>query len=214
MANPFSNVLKWVADKFSKDASKMLVFTGVAGWALSSAAQIFALMVNPKISKDQKSFLIPQEMADAVVNIGAFFLFTRVAQRMVGKLFSTGKIAPKEVRAYLEKHKAQFKDKVGKVDFDLDEVLKTSKDNFPKKEYYSTKNFGTAVATVGAGVISSSIITPLLRNRTASKIQKNYRSYNEAVKPVNENGQVIEKQQPAFKASYQPHAFSSGNMRI
>jgi len=214
MANPFANVLKWVADKFSKDASKMLVFTGVAGWALSSAAQIFALMVNPKISKDKKSFLIPQEMADAVVNIGAFFLFTRVAQRMVGKLFSTGKIAPKEVRAYLEKHKDLFKDKVGKVDFDLDEVLKTCKDNFPKKEYYSTKNFGTAIATVGAGVISSSVITPLLRNHAASKIQKNYRFVNSAIKPVDTTETESQQQKPTFKASYQQHTFSSGNMRI
>lgn len=214
MANPFAKVLKWVADKFSKDASKMLVFTGVAAWALSSVAQVFAIATNPKISKDKKSFLIPQELTDAIVNIGAFFLFTRVAQRYVGKLFSTGKIAPKEVRAYLEKHKDQFKDKVGKLDFDLDEVLKTCKDKFPVKEYYSTKNFGTAIATVGAGILSSNIITPLLRNHAASKVQRNYRILTNEVKPVSVDENKQEKQ-TTFKAN--PvclNTYSSGNMRI
>ena len=76
MANPFKSILNWFADNFRKDASKMLICTGVAGWTLSSIAQIGALVSNPKISKEQKNYLIPQEIADAVVNIGAFFLIT------------------------------------------------------------------------------------------------------------------------------------------
>jgi hypothetical protein len=175
MSKPLDNVLNWIAGNFRKDASKMLIWTGVAGWTLSSLAQAGAVLFNPKISPDQKSFLVPQELADAAVNIGAFFLVTQATKKTVSKLYSTGKFAPKSVRAFLEKNKDLYGKKVGKLDFDLDEVLKSSKNGeFPTKEYYTCKNFGTSLATVGAGVVSSNIITPILRNRMAANMQKNY----------------------------------------
>ena len=173
MKNPFKSVLNWIATHFRKDASKMLIWTGVASWSLSSLAQISAVLFNPKLDKEQKSFLIPQEFADAAVNIGSFFLITQVAKRSVSKLFSTGKFAPQKVRNYLNKNKDLYGKKVGKLDFDLDEVLK--KDHlFPKEEYWACKNFGTTIATVGAGILSSNIVTPIVRNNMASKMQKNY----------------------------------------
>ena len=173
MANFLDSALNYIAKHFRKDASKMLIWTGVAGWTLSSLAQIGAILFNPKIPNEQKSFLVPQETADAVANIGSFFLVTQVAKRVVSKMFSTGKLAPQKVRNYLELHKDKYKDKVGKLDFDLDEVLKKDK-LFPKDEYYSCKNIGTTIATVGAGSLSSNIITPIARNNMASKMQKNY----------------------------------------
>ena len=173
MNNPFKSVLNWIAKNFRKDASKMLIWTGVAGWSLSSLAQISAVLLNPKISNEQKSFLVPQELADAVVNIGSFFLITQVAKKSMSKLFSTGKFAPKSVRKYLDKHKDLYGKKVGKLDFDLDEVLKQDK-LFPKDAYWTCKNFATTVATVGAGIISSNIVTPIVRNEMASGMQKNY----------------------------------------
>ena len=184
MANPLQGMLNWVARNFRKDASKMLIWTGVAGWGLSSLAQIVAIVVNPKIPKEQKSFLVPQEMADAVVNVGSFFLVTQVTKKIVAKLFSTGKIAPKTVREYLQKNKELYKDKIGKLDFDLDEVLKKNGD-FPKEQYYSSKNFYTSIATVGAGVLSSNIITPLVRNYGASKMQKTYLDKSQTQPAVN-----------------------------
>ena len=86
---------------------------------------------------------------------------------------STGKIAPTKVREYLNKHKDLYGDKVGKYDFDLDTVLKGDT-TFPAKSYYGYKNFVTTVGTVGAGILSSNIITPVIRNATASRVQKNY----------------------------------------
>lgn len=175
MSKPLDNVLDWVAKHFRKDASKMLIWTGVAGWALSSLAQVGAVLFNSKIPNEQKSFLVPQELADAAVNIGAFFLVTQATKKTVAKLFSTGKFAPKSVRAFLNKNKDVYGKKVGKLDFDLDEVLKSRKDSdFPVDEYYTCKNFGTTLATVGAGVVSSNVITPIIRNRMAAKMQKNY----------------------------------------
>ena len=211
MSNPFKRVLKWVADNFSKDSSKMLIFTGAAGWALSSLAQIMAIMVNPKIKNEQKSFLIPQEFADAVVNITSFLLITQVAKKTVSKMFSTGKFAPKSVREFLVKRKDKYSEKIGKIDFNLDEVFRDNKE-FPFKEYYATKNFGTAVATVGAGILSTNIITPLLRNSMASKVQKGYLKAT-ADMPAGNDKQT---DKPALKTVYanKMNPYNSGNMKI
>ena len=173
MAKPLQSILNWVCENFKKDASKMLIWTGVAGWTLSSLAQICGILFNKEIPKEQKSYLVPQELFDAAVNIGSFFIFTQTSKKIVSKMFSTGKWAPKSVRAFLDKNKAQFGERIGKLDFDLDKVLKQNPD-FPKEAYYACKNFGTTIATIGAGVVSSNIITPILRNRAATKMQKNY----------------------------------------
>ena len=87
MAKPLESIVNWIATHFRKDASKMLIWTGVAGWTLSSLAQIGAILFNSKLSKEEKSFLIPQELADAAVNIGSFFLVTQVVKRSVSKMF-------------------------------------------------------------------------------------------------------------------------------
>ena len=199
MFNPFKSALNWIANHFRKDASKMLIWTGVAGWTLSSLAQISAVIFNPKISKEQKSFLVPQEFADAAVNIGSFFLVTQVAKKSVSKLFSTGKFAPQKVRDYLNKNKKLYENKIGKLDFDLDEVLKQDK-LFPREEYWSCKNFGTTMATVGAGILSSNIITPIVRNNMAANMQKKYIS----------NKDKIDHNIPKI----QPQTYKSSGMKI
>ena len=165
MSKPLDSVLNWVYKKFSKDASKMLIYTGVAGWALSSLAQMGAILFNSKIPNEQKSFLLPQELADAAVNIGSFFLITLSAKKLAQKLFSTGKLAPKSVRTFLDKNKELYSKKIGNI--------------LPTEQYWAYKNFGTTLATVGAGVVASNVVTPILRNKMASNAQKKYiNTYN------------------------------------
>ena len=173
MRNPFNNILNWVAEHFKKDASKMLIWTGVAGWSLSSLAQIGAILFNSKISDEKKSFLIPQEFADAVVNIGSFFLITQLAKNTTAKLFSTGKLIPKNVKNYLIKNNKITKENLGKLDVNLDLLLKGAPKNI-ENNYLACKDFSKTIATIGAGVIASNIVTPIVRNNMASKIQKNY----------------------------------------
>lgn len=170
--SPLQKGLQWVYNNFKKNTATMLVVTGTIGWGLSSLAQIGAVMFNPKISREQKSFLVPQEFLDAVVNIGSFFLVTQATKKIISKMASTGKIAPTKVREFLNKNKV-YGDKVGKLSLDLDEVLK-NESKFPKESYYTYKNFATTVGTVGASILSSNIITPVLRNTMASDIQKKY----------------------------------------
>lgn len=170
--SPLQKGLQWVYNNFKKNTATMLVVTGTIGWGLSSLAQIGAVMFNPKISREQKSFLVPQEFLDAVVNIGSFFLVTQATKKIISKMASTGKIAPTKVREFLNKNKV-YGDQVGKLSLDLDEVLK-NESKFPKDSYYTYKNFATTVGTVGASILSSNIITPVLRNTMASDIQKKY----------------------------------------
>lgn len=177
MSKPLDSVLNWVYKKFSKDASKMLIWTGVAGWTLSSLAQVGAIFCNSKISKEQRSFLLPQEIADAAVNIGSFFLITFFAKKLAQKIFSTGKLAPKSVRAFLDKNKELYSNKVGKSDFDLDKFTEGNGE-FPKAAYQAYKSFGTTLVTVGAGVVASNVVTPILRNKMASNAQKKYINAN------------------------------------
>ena len=115
----------------------------------------------------------PQEFADAVVNISAFFLITQATKKVISKLASTGKIAPAKVRAFLNKNKDLYGDKVGKLSLDLDEVLK-NEPKFPKESYYSYKNYVTTMGTIGASIVSSNIVTPIVRNSMASDMQKKY----------------------------------------
>ena len=184
-SSPFQKGLEWVYNKFKKNTATTLVLAGTIGWGLSSLAQIGAVMINPKISKEQKSFLVPQEFLDAVVNIGSFFMVTQATKKIISKMASTGKIAPTKVREFLNKNKV-YGDQVGKLSLDLDEVLK-NESKFPKDSYYSYKNFATTVGTVGASVLSSNIITPVIRNTMASDIQRKYLNN----RPQSSNGMKI-----------------------
>ena len=74
----FMKAKDYIAGRYGDDIGKMLVHTGVIGWILSSAAQVVAIVINDKIPKEQKMFLIPQEIADAGVNIASFYLITQV----------------------------------------------------------------------------------------------------------------------------------------
>lgn len=172
-SSPLQKSLEWVYQRYKKNTATMLVVTGTIGWGLSSLAQVGAILFNPKIKKEQKSFLVPQALWDAAINIGAFFLITQSTKKVVSKLVSTGKLAPSKVRKFLDTNKEFYGNKVGKLDLDLDEVLK-NEPKFPKDSYYTYKNHATTMATIGASILSSNIVTPVLRNAAASDMQKKY----------------------------------------
>ena len=169
----FQRCLEWVCETFKADTSKMIIITGTLGWILSSIAQLGAIVANPKISSEKKSFLLPQEFMDAVVNVCGFFFITMLTKKCVQKMATTGKIASKTVRDYINKNE-DIKTKVGKLDLNLDEVLAKKAPEEVVKSYNSYKNFATTMGTIGASVLSCNMITPLIRNKTASRVQKTY----------------------------------------
>lgn len=168
------NKLNWIYEKFKDDTSKMLITTGSLGWLLSSAAQIAAILKNDKISNEKKSFLLPQECIDGAINVGTFLFITLLFKKGLNKLVETGKILPKSVRLYLDKNKDLYKDKIGKIDFRIDDILAKDKANAPIKTYKTYKNYVATVGTVGASILACNIATPLIRNNAAAKIQQTY----------------------------------------
>ena len=171
----FKKPKEWIFETFKDDTSKMIIGTGTLGWIISSLAQIGAIAGNPKISSEKKSFLLPQELMDAAINVLGFFVITMLTKVGIKKMASTGKIAPQTVRDFLNKNKDLYKDKIGKIDFNLDEVLSKKpeyKDIY--NSYKSYENFAATMGTIGASVLSCNIITPLIRNKTASRVQQTY----------------------------------------
>ena len=108
---------KGLFERYGENPGTMLVHTGLLGWILSSLAQITAIVANDKIPSEQKKFLIPQEAADGLVNIFSFYVITSSFKLLGSKLVSTGKLASKNIKAFLNKSGVQ--NKVGKLDFNI-----------------------------------------------------------------------------------------------
>ena len=156
----------FILEHFSKDLGTTLIWTTIVGWIASSAAQICGILRNPNYTKEQKSFMIPQEIGDAAMNIATFFLITTPLKKFANKLVKTGKIIPKALRSQIVRHGDA--DKIGSFDFNIRKLPYFQSANM-EKTYNSFHNFMSTSAAVVGGIISSNIVTPILRNRLASK---------------------------------------------
>lgn len=168
-ANLFSDFKSVMYKNYGENPGKMLVHTGVLGWILSSLAQVSAVVFNDKISPEQKSFLIPQEIADAGINILSFYVITSTFKNAASKLVSTGKLTTKPIRDFLTKQGVNSNEHLGKLNFNIEKMANFSdiKDN-----YKPFKNGVDVVASTIGSIISCNIVTPILRNQYASKRQK------------------------------------------
>ncbi len=158
-----------VAKHYGKNPGKMLIHTGVIGWIMSSAAQIAAIIINDKIPKEQKMFMIPQEFADAAINILSFLAVTNTCKAVSNKLVKTGKWAPKNIHAFLKENKLSHN--IGKNYFNVLEVLSKKKPSLVA-DYEAFSNGVNVTSTILGSVLSCNILTPVLRNVYASKRQK------------------------------------------
>jgi len=178
LSNLMKNIGKFYGDfkvnlykNYGENPGKMLVHTGTLGWILSSLAQVTALVFNDKISSEQKSFLIPQEIADAGINILSFYLITNSFKNLASKMVSTGKLTTKSIQSYLQKNGLCSNGRVGKLDFNIEKL-----DDFKtgiKEKYQPFKESVDVVASTIGSVISCNLVTPVLRNIYASDRQKN-----------------------------------------
>ena len=164
--NDFKNT---VLTKFGPNPANMLIWTGVLGWFFSSLAQIVAIAANDKIPKEQKKFLIPQEIGDGAVNVLSFLVVTSAVKNIASKLVSTGKIATPAIREYLRKSKVNPKTTVGNVMFDISKMP-----NFDliKEDYTKFKNGVDVIGMTVGSILSCNIITPIVRNKIAANRQK------------------------------------------
>lgn len=159
---------EFVAKHYGKDTGKMLIHTGVVGWILSAAAQVMAIVVNDKIPKEQKMYLVPQELADAGVNILSFYTITQGCKSVASKLVKSGKLLPKTIRGILDAK--GLTDKVGSKGFDIfkDAALTPA----ATKRLEKFKNGVDVLAATAGSVLSCNIVTPIVRNEIAASRQK------------------------------------------
>lgn len=154
--------------KFSQqdDLGHVLNVTGTIGWAASSAAFTGAVALNENIPREQKKFLIPQEIADGVVNCTLFWTCTRIANNKAKQWVKEGKIFPvaikKEVQEVRKKlgSGANLSNIQEKLSPQASKRLNGFKSSFP------------ALVSVGGSILAANIITPFIRNYIASKMQK------------------------------------------
>lgn len=199
MANLFSNFKTALYKNYGENPGKMLVHTGVLGWILSSLAQVSAVVFNDKISPEQKSFLIPQEIADAAVNILSFYVITSSFKNIASKLVSTGKLTTKGIKKALSQEDAK---KLGKFDFNIGELK-----NVPEG-YKPFKNGVDVVASTVGSIISCNIVTPILRNQYASKKQK------QALARVNNTGSQLVAPRGISMEQYQKMVSAKHSLKI
>jgi len=172
-------------EKLAPNLGDMLLVTGALGWVLSSIAQATVVVFNKKISDDQKKFLIPQELADAGVNILSFIVLTRSCQKFGERLVEKGKLATPKIREFLEKNQLTSKigtsikeivnDKEELKPFSVEKEILNPKNQIEKglkKHYYNFCDGVIFISSTIGSIISCNIITPILRNKFASARQK------------------------------------------
>ena len=193
-ASLFMKFKDLVAKHYGENPGKMLIHTGVIGWILSAAAQVVAIVINDKIPKEQKMFLVPQEMADAAVNIVSFYLITQTFASVANKLVKTGKWLPGAVRDFFEK--GGLADKLGKKGFDV-KLNGNLPDELLKKYEKFDKGIDVIATTVGS-ILSCNIVTPLIRNEIAANRQK-----RSIARMNSKNSEVNHVEKPSVSPSYQ-----------
>jgi len=139
---------------FDKDNNASFLFiTAALGWVLASAAQTFGLIHNKELTKEDKKFLIPQELADGTANIAMYALVTTNLMKGAEKICKPGKNGKPFIN---------LKDSTGQI---LD--YSTNMELYAK----TGRNLKTGAAILG-GIISTCILTPIVRNAFAAYMKK------------------------------------------
>ena len=200
-------VYKW----FGQSSGKMLLAASMVGISMSSLIQACAVLFNDKYTLKQKAFMVPQELGDAALSMVSILAITRPTQKLMAKLVKTGKIMPKNLVGYMKENK--LLEKRGSFDFDFPKEVRQILEKIEKSDRFvkasesgriymsgvhksaldNFENFedsSMAIATTMAGIVSTCVAVPLLRNNIASRYQRKSMDY------INSNNTV----QPAFKA--------------
>lgn len=99
--------MKSMYKNYTKDDGKLLVHMGALGWVFSSAAQLLVLATDKKIDKKKKKFLLPQEGADAAVNVVLYYTICDFIKKGSDRLVEKGKILTFDVADALSNIKSK-----------------------------------------------------------------------------------------------------------
>ena len=205
----FMGLKNYLYKHYGEEPGKMLVHTGVLSWTLSAAAQVMAIVFNDKISKKEKLFLIPQECADAGINILSFYLVTNAFTNFGTKLVKTGKLTTPLIDKYIKEKKVKD---IGKITTDISQ-------NMPQdvlNEFKSLKSGISVLTNTVGSILSCNILTPILRNEYAARKQKEILT-KENKNPTLQSPAGVQIFKPVSMSAYQKLAytkFSGSDMKI
>lgn len=168
--NRWDRFKNYIYEKYGRESGKMLVHAGLITWATVCLSQVVAVALNKNVPSDQKKFLIPQEIADGALNIAAFYCITNSGKNIAGKLVSSGKWSTKAIRDFVANHPLGKNIKMGDMSTNLS---KTFRENKEFHDCYDNFKGGMDMFSAVCGaVVSSNIITPIIRNRIGAQRQK------------------------------------------
>ena len=189
---------KAIFKKLSGDMSGIFIWTTIVGYLSASSAQLYGISQNKKLSKDKKKFQTFQELSDCAINIMAYFTLTKGMTKFSRNLASSGKILSnaianqakvcgidlskkvnigKEISKKItelthtkdvltKRNIAVTSDAMNKISTDIENLNKLN------DKYTPFVNGMGMIGTITGGLISSDIITPVLRNKYAAIKQK------------------------------------------
>lgn len=160
----------YIYKTYSRRPGVIITHAGAISWIGSSIAQVCAIIFNDKIPKEQKKFLIPQELADGFINVASFYLITSYFTKVPGKMVKTGRWSSKAIRDFIEKNPLPEGKKMGGLRTDLTEIYEKNKEF--RHIYDPFKGGIEMIASTIGSILSCNIATPFLRNIFASKQQK------------------------------------------
>ena len=186
-AKVFDNIKLKIYEKYSQDPAALCIFTGALGWALSCAAQVGAVVFNDKLSQKDKSFLVPQEVADGAVNVGLFLGLTTSAQKLTNYAFESGKIMFSETKESLNNVLSKQGKNLEQALCDNGGKISNILKNTEHIDKFIKLKGGACLATaLLASIVSCNILTPIARNLIGSRWQKKLKPYTEGEKPLYE----------------------------
>ena len=193
----------------------IIILTSIAGWFASSAAQVIGIALNKNYTREQKKFMIAQETFDCITNIGLYFGVTKSLTSLTAHMVKTGKLAPKSIAEFMRTN--NLLGQRGKFGFDVTQAAGFSAAGLTST-YNSFKGFTDAAAATVGGIISSNILTPIVRNYFASKRQNQYKAKMQmAENPVSPVMTSASKMPNPVYQNYQRHTFgdfASRAMRV
>lgn len=173
----------------------IIIFTTVAGWMASSAAQVYGIATNKNYTHEQKKYMINQEVFDALTNIGLYFGITKSLTWLSTQMVKSAKLAPKSIVDYMNR-KGIIQNR-GSFGFDVSQARDFEKEGL-MGTFKAFKSFANVTAATIGGVISSNIITPIVRNSIAAHRQNKYKARNLA------NMNNLQQQQPVTERPATP----------
>lgn len=205
----------YIFKEFSQKPDLVMAIAVSLSMATSCLAQVLSVTFNKKIDKKEKKFLIPQELADGIINTFSSLVIIKMLGRTATKLVSTGKWSNSAIRNFVKDNAKDVK--MGDIATNLEKTFIDKNNEKVLEEFYhiydSFKNGIAMIATTIGAVISCNIVTPILRNAYASRQQKNSIEKHQVKNPTT-IASINSQNDSNYRRMYTIPMNNSGSMKI